>query len=444
MTFITSAGNDKVLIVFGDNSLVILSLPTLSIIDLVECSWISKQAGDIVTVHVDVPSEKGFIYIGTTEGLLLVLECIENTGAIRVCDYSVNWSEAGLKSKMAISSLQICPKDEKYIAIGYDGADSDHGVIVIFDLVKKKSFRLYEVEAITSLSWVHTGEVLYAGTRKGNIIAAFLEKFNNISVWNSNSVEKKDDKDDDDIIIIRKVEWLPQQHGNSNTAGCLFVLLGAFGDSSANSLSSVLIALAPESGIPGETLSEIMCIPPLNEDVVGFRVVPSIDKSLIKIRCGGGITSDATNIIPTILMVTQYTDQNDNILRQLKILRCPTTIDVRSWALEIGTLSEPRGAIEVLAGGGSNVKCITALLPPIQGSIGSVLLNTATMGESVIEMLRKSSISMDENIHTNDNILLSNEDKNCTWEMVLSSATPDDVGLISKALDIVILGHEDG
>ena len=110
MTSICAIGQDKILVGFGDNSLVVLAIPTLNIVDLVECSWISKQAGDIVTVYVDEPGEKGYIYIGTTEGLLLVLEALEHSGCIRVCDYSVNWNEAGLARKMAISCIQMCPK----------------------------------------------------------------------------------------------------------------------------------------------------------------------------------------------------------------------------------------------------------------------------------------------------------------------------------------------
>ena len=357
VTSINSVGPDRILVGFGDNSLVVLSLPSLSIVDLVECTWISKQAGDIVTVHVDTPGGTGFVYIGTTEGLLLVLESGQETGAVRVCEYSVNWSEAGLRTKMAISCLQICPKDERYIAIGFDGASEEEGSVVIFDMAKRKPHRVYETGAITSLAWTHTGEALYAGTRTGDVVMAYLEKSSCASVWNSSSVERKDDDaDESDVIIVRKVEWLPQQHGTITAAGCLFVLLGAFGDDSAEVLQSVLTCLTPEGGAGGDKLMEIMCIPPLNgEDLVGFRVVPSIDRSMVKVRCGGGVSSDASCVVPALLMVTQTLDDYGNTLRQLKVMRCPASNNVLDWALEIGMLPEPRSTTEVLPGDGAEI-----------------------------------------------------------------------------------------
>lgn len=357
VTSIHSIGPDRILVGFGDNSLVVLSLPSLSVVDLVECTWISKQAGDVVTVHVDNPGEKGFIYIGTTEGLLLVLESNASTGAVRACEYSVNWSEAGLRAKMVISCLQICPKDERYMAIGFDGPSESEGAVVIFDLVKRKPHRVYETGAVTSLAWAHPGEALYAGTRTGDVMMCYLEKASCASVWNSASVERKDADTEEDVIIVRKVEWLPQQHGAMTSVGCLFVLLGAFGDDSADVLQSVLTCLMPEGGAAGDKLMEIMCIPPLqtDEDLVGFRVVPSIDKKLVKVRCDGGVTSDASSVVPALLMVTQTLDDYGNTLRQLKVMRCSESTNILDWALEIGMLPEPRCATEVLPGHGASI-----------------------------------------------------------------------------------------
>lgn len=118
VTSIISVNNDKILVGFGDNSLAVLALPTLNVVDLVECTWLnSSRSGDIVTIYTDEPSERGFVYIGTSEGLLIVTECAAASGSVRVCDYSVNWNEAGLKSKMAISCIQMCPKDERYLTL---------------------------------------------------------------------------------------------------------------------------------------------------------------------------------------------------------------------------------------------------------------------------------------------------------------------------------------
>lgn len=229
--------------------------------------------------------------------------------------------------------------------------------MVIFDLVKHKPYRVYETGAVTSLAWVHSGEALYAGTRGGDVMMAHLEKASCASVWNSSCVERREEGDDGDVIIVRKVEWLPQQRAGSGAVGCLFVLLGAFGDDSADVLQSVLTCLTPEGGTAGDKLMEIMCIPPLDEDVdlVGFRVVPSIDKALVKVRCDGGQTSDASSVVPALLMVTQTLDDYGNTLRQLKAMRCPTSTNVLDWALEIGMLPEPRCASEVLPGVGSTI-----------------------------------------------------------------------------------------
>ena len=225
---------------------------------------------------------------------------------------------------------------------------------------------MYDTAAVTSLAWVHTGDYVYAGTRKGDVMIGYFDKQCCASVWNSSAVERRDEGDDSEkIIIIRKVDWLPSQNPNTSTLGCLFVLLGAFGDESADSLQSVLIGLGAENATNGDKLSEIMCIPPLNmEDVVGFRVVPSVDKSKVKSRGGGD------GIIPAILMVTQRITNDGKVLRQLKALRCSPATDMRDWALEIGSLADPRCATEVLPGGSSMVTV-------------SIYLDTVTLSSNI-------------------------------------------------------------
>lgn len=163
VTKIVAVHDDCILVTFGDNSLAVLSLPELNVMDLKERTWLGPQVGDIVAMHVDEPGEKGYVYVGTSEGLLLVMECLTPSGTLRLCDYSINCSDAGLGSRMAISAIHMCPKDEKYLAIAYDGATPDEGSIVIFDLVKHKPHRVYETAGITSIAWVHNGEHLYAG-----------------------------------------------------------------------------------------------------------------------------------------------------------------------------------------------------------------------------------------------------------------------------------------
>jgi hypothetical protein len=52
-------------------------------------------------------------------------------------------------------------------------------------------------------------------------------------------------------------------------------------------------------------------------------------------------------VTPGLLLLTQIHDPSDssNLERQIKLIRCPTT-NISEWGLEIGTLPDPRVAIE--------------------------------------------------------------------------------------------------
>lgn len=107
---IVSISKDKILVAFGDNSIAILALPSLNVVDLLPATWMGRFVGDIVTVHCDEPGERGFVYIGTSEGAVVLLECSLGEGLCRVCEYSITWKDAGLSTGMAVSSVQMCPK----------------------------------------------------------------------------------------------------------------------------------------------------------------------------------------------------------------------------------------------------------------------------------------------------------------------------------------------
>jgi len=81
------------------------------------------------------------------------------------------------------------------------------------------------------------------------------------------------------------------------------------------------------------------------------------------------------------------------------------------------------------------------MLPPVPGSIASVLLSTAPLGESVVEMMRAASIGCNRGSGNDDD---DDDAPVQTWEVVLSPGTPEDGGLITKPLDVVVLGHSDG
>jgi WD40 repeat protein len=153
---------NKVLVAFEDNSIIVMDLPTLDVVDLLLPSFIDTKHGYISCIHVDTPSEKCFVYIGTTEGFLYVLDILETS--IRICDYSLSCRDFGLSQSMIINDIKICPKDEKYLAFGLGGSDMNDGVVVIYDLVKHKEKRSFKCAAVSSLSWHHSGETLFVGT----------------------------------------------------------------------------------------------------------------------------------------------------------------------------------------------------------------------------------------------------------------------------------------
>ncbi len=155
--------HNQILVLFEDNSIVVMELPTLDIVDLLAPSWLAgagRNTGDVSVVYVDVPGEKNFVYIGTTEGVVLVIEV---TDTIRICDFKLTCHELGVPN-MAVCDISTCPKDDKYLAIGYGGSSVNEGSVVIFELVKHKVQRTFKTAAVTSMDWRHTGDYLYVGT----------------------------------------------------------------------------------------------------------------------------------------------------------------------------------------------------------------------------------------------------------------------------------------
>jgi hypothetical protein len=174
---------------------------------------------------------------------------------------------------MAVSDIQNHPREEKYIAIGYDGNDETRGALVIWDVGKRKAKRFYNTAAIASAVWSHTGDFLYAGSRLGGLICGGVEKENFCEAWNT-EVERSEYADEATAgrpILIRRLLWLAPQAGSSD--GCLFALLGAFGENTEH-LKSVIVGLAASN--PQGGLEQVLAVPPTyGDDVVGFRIVPS-------------------------------------------------------------------------------------------------------------------------------------------------------------------------
>ena len=152
---------NKLLVTYDDNSMVCMEIPSLDIVDMLTPSWVGcSKNGDITTVDVDWPSQKNFVYVGSSQGVVQVLDVLE--ASVRICDYTISCADVGLSEKLSVSAIKICPKDERYLTIGYRGALASVGAIAIFDLQKKKVLKLFKTAAVTSISWNHTGELLYA------------------------------------------------------------------------------------------------------------------------------------------------------------------------------------------------------------------------------------------------------------------------------------------
>jgi len=139
-----------------------MELPSLEVIDLLEPSWLSSKAGDITAIYADLPSEKNFVYVGTSEGTVQVLDVMES--AIRICDFPLGRNELGLSgTSFSVSDIQLCPKDERYLAIGLDGASTEEGCVVVYDFLKSKVHKTFRTKSVASIYWHHLGEVLFAG-----------------------------------------------------------------------------------------------------------------------------------------------------------------------------------------------------------------------------------------------------------------------------------------
>ncbi len=330
---------NKILAAFADNSIVIMELPTLEIIDLLEPSWLSSRHGDISSIYCDLPSEKNFVYIGTTEGYLNVLDVMES--AIRICDFELSSSsDLGLTGQsMSISDIQSCPKDERYLAIGLEGGSTESGAIVVYDLVKHKVHKMFKTAGISSMHWHHFGEILYAGTRTGEVIAVNVEKTNPFTVWKAKE-ELVDEDDDSCAISIRRISWLAPQTEEEDE-GCLFAMI-ATNNSDNDNLKNVIVGLHP--GITVGEMNLVYSLPPIpNEKITAFRIVPTYDKKVKETE-----DTNEVEVTPGLLLLVQkpWGLEVGKFEKHLFIARCPTSA-IADWPLEIGTLPDPRKATEV-------------------------------------------------------------------------------------------------
>ena len=347
--------SDKVLVCFRDNSLAVLSMdPSLALIARLgggpfssSSSWL-RTGVEITCVNVDEPSGRSFVYIGTSDGSMVILEFVSSTSSLRVCEYSITWSDAyasggpGPSRAMELRDVQICPKDERYVALGYSGR------VVIYDMSKHKVHRTSDA-SVTSMQWDHTGVSLYVGTADGRLFTLALDHAASPVLWSSDNERSTFAEDDGAPIAIRELRWLAPQASMAASQGVLLLLLGSDRGTNLDNLRSVIVGLSPTG--KGDQLEEVLAIPPLSfEDVVGIRLVPRTVKEV------GGTAH------PSLLLLTQICGLDDEekeeeeekedgvngnannegskARRLLRIVQCPSG-PTSGWGLEIGSLPVP-------------------------------------------------------------------------------------------------------
>ncbi len=173
---IVSPSSDSLLVAFGNNSLALFALPQLILIDLLPPAWLPSNTGDITFMYVDEPGGKNFVYIGTSLGFVFVLEA---RGNLRICELALSPRDLGVPASaaaMAVSDIQICPKDEKYLAVGLSGSSRELGAVAVINFTAKAKAHHYQdtKAAVSSITWTHNGDTLFAGLLEYGFIYIFF------------------------------------------------------------------------------------------------------------------------------------------------------------------------------------------------------------------------------------------------------------------------------
>lgn len=111
--------------------------------------------------------------------------------------------------------------------MGYDGDSSTLGAVAIFDLTKRKPHRIYKIDAVTSITWNHTGELLFAGTRTGEVVSLGFDKQFSTTAWRCDS-QLITQEGSEGHLMVRSIRWMPPITESPSETGCMFVLIGAY------------------------------------------------------------------------------------------------------------------------------------------------------------------------------------------------------------------------
>jgi hypothetical protein len=323
----------------------------------------------ISCIHVDLPSEKNFIYVGTSAGNLHVLDASPVLETLRICDYKVFFADCGLQSPRPIVDARMCPKDDKFIAVAFGdsatlarGGGSGSGSVCVFDLVKRKLLRSFPVAGVAGMVWNHTGDSLFVGSSSGQVYSVLPHHEKGICsvIWDAReellsddcagkrvqahrvrhdcmgrlSGDGDEDEDDEDIAApararasVKSVLWMaPQQPAPlSGTAaglsgGCLFVLLDCDDNFEDNDdLKNVVVGLGPLG--PGDCCFEarrVFALPSIaSEKVLAMRLLPTCEK-------GQG---DNT-VTPALILLTEDNSCPDKDASSARLLKVPPRCDL--------------------------------------------------------------------------------------------------------------------
>ncbi|KAJ1428060.1 hypothetical protein B484DRAFT_447799 [Ochromonadaceae sp. CCMP2298] len=425
----------SILVVFNDNTVVVLELAALETASILPPEWIDSSI-IITTVHVDEPSEKNYVYLGTSEGALEVLDVTD--GEIRIVDFHTPWKTMGISKAMSVSDIKMCPTNDKYLAVSFDGFLSVAGAIVILDLSKQKPHKVFETTAINCLTWTHNGDTLFAGTKTGALLSVGVDKTHPSSPWNV-ALENDDEDGNEEVKIgIKKLVWFAPQPPSQQ--GCLFALLTSTGTDNDN-LKSVIVGLSPAGG-RGD-LDLVFSLPPVAlEKVINFTLVPTYNKAdsqhlgAMTQREDDPSTDDEpdeealVSITPAVLLLTQGEESN----RYLKIVRCPA-VSVTNWILEVGGLVEPTLAVEVLPAP-KKATCFGGFVSENSAlSLSRVLIGSIPAGDGIIPPLPDQLQGVGATSAAKD------------WKWVLAAGEHQGhTGLRScdRQQDLVVKGYEDG
>lgn len=394
-----TAKRSRVFLLLGDGSIELweFNWESITLVDAKTPADIGCHKDEkVVTVMVDEAGGYPFVYLGTSRGGFQVIECSSTSSiGIRLCEYRLPQFSKGISS-MALVSMKICPKDERYIGLSYcDFLESGKGLVIIYDLSKQKISSQYNsLGVVLSLEWDHRGNVLFAGTAAGEVFVLKIKQKEEgaLQIWKY-SGESSDD------MQIRKLAWLAPQEGEKDDEenSCLFALIGTADDEDgiSNPISCAIMAL--HFDLAASALTEcLMFPPPPDENITDFNIISCGQSPAALLMLSQRLNVDWTGNSLTLL-------RSDRFFRSLQLYPCPSsrTLD---WELETGLLPDPikvtASSFAVSGDGASASRKMTCLVSTIPSSsdksLGMALIRSAAarpVEKGDVPCIRLASVS---------------------------------------------------